>query len=152
MPGRGNGNHFLSIQCYCQLKPLTGFSIPPHTPSARAAAAADFVDGVEAGEDEFDAGGADGGVGGGVDLEGFVPDGRHALEAVGVVLRGQHVADFDLHALAEDLGDLVQAVLVDVLLEHGARSPRRSTASSTCRSVIWWLPIMSSSSLPSDDA
>ena len=32
----------------------------------------------------------------------------------------QHVADFDLHALAKDLADLVQPVAVDVLLEHRA--------------------------------
>src|SRR5687767_13630787 len=43
---------------------------------------ADFFHGVEAGEDEFDAGGADGGVAGRVDFEGFVPEGWDALEAV----------------------------------------------------------------------
>ena len=40
---------------------------------------------LNAGEDEFDAGGADGAFAGGVDFEGFVPEGRDALEPVGVV-------------------------------------------------------------------
>ena len=33
---------------------------------------------------------------------------------------GSMSPDFDLHALRKDLGDLVQPVLVDVFLEHGA--------------------------------
>src|SRR5262249_43638511 len=54
----------------------------------------------------------------GVDLEGLLPGPRHALEAIGVVRAGQHVADLDLHALGEDLRNLVQAALFDVLGEH----------------------------------
>ena len=42
------------------------------------------------------------------------------FEPLGVVLRGQHVADLDLDALAEDLDDLVEAVSVDVFLEDRA--------------------------------
>ena len=48
-------------------------------------AAADLVGGIQACEDEFDATGADGCIGGGVDFEGFVPGGRDSLEAIGVV-------------------------------------------------------------------
>ena len=44
--------------------------------------AGDFVEGVEAGQDEFDAGGPHGGVAGGAGLEGLVPHGRDALQVL----------------------------------------------------------------------
>ena len=82
-----------------------------------AGGSGDLFVGVEAGEDEFDAGGADGGVVGGVDFEGFFPGGGDALEAVGVIGRWEHVADFDFDAFAEDFADFVEAMAVGVLLE-----------------------------------
>ena len=82
--------------------------------------AADFFEGVEAGEDEFDAGGADGGVAGGVDFEGFVPEGGDAFEAFGVVFARERVANFDFDAAAEDFGDFGEAVLFDVFVEDDA--------------------------------
>ena len=81
-------------------------------------AAADAVGGVEAGEDELHAGRADRLVLAGVDLEGLFPDRRYALDQRGVVGRGEHVTHLDLHAAGENLGDLGQAVLADVLVEH----------------------------------
>ncbi len=98
--------------------------------------AADFFHGVEAGEDELDAGGADGRVAGGVDLEGFVPDGRDALEPLGVVRRGQHVADFDLHALGQRSRRSRPGRALSTYSSKTSRIASAMTASSTCRSDI----------------
>ena len=80
--------------------------------------AADAFGGVESGEDEFDAGGAHGGVLGGVDLKGFVPHRRDSFEQCFVVGAGKHVADFDADTFGEDLSDLIQTVLFDVFFKN----------------------------------
>src|ERR1041385_6606213 len=72
--------------------------------------AGDVVGRVQAGQDELHATGAHCGVVGGVDFECLVPCRRHALQPIGVIRRREHVAHFDLHALAKDFCDLFQPV------------------------------------------
>ena len=64
-----------------------------------------------------------GGIAAGVYLKGFVPGGRDPLQALAIVSRRKHVADFDLHAAAEDFGNLRQAVLfhqgVEKIIDSG---------------------------------
>ena len=82
-----------------------------------AGGSGDLFVGVEAGEDEFDTGGADGGIVGRVDFECFFPCGGDALEAIGIVGGREHIADLDFDAFAEDFADFVEAMAVGVFLE-----------------------------------
>ena len=73
--------------------------------------------GVEAGEDEFDTGGTDGGVVGWVEFECFFRCGGDGVEAIGIVGGWEHIADLDFDAFAEDVADFVEAMAVGVFLE-----------------------------------
>ena len=65
--------------------------------------ATDAFCGVEAGEYEFDAGGAHRGALGCIDFEGFIPHRGDSFEQGFVMGAWEHVADFDADTFGENL-------------------------------------------------
>src|SRR5947209_6661084 len=84
--------------------------------------AGDAVARIETCQNKLDARGADRQAIRGVNLKGFFPRPGHAFEPFGVDGGWQQITNLNLYALAENVNNFFETMLIDVLLEDGLNS------------------------------